>query len=145
MSETLRLPQNPSPAPSPGQPPETLLAELLDTIENQPRANWRETVRIDHLETPESAWRAIALSAAYLAEGGDALAFFDALGALVARDDFTELHAIKHHQTLLDEYHATRPDFRNAHAIAAAKSAAIALSGKEQTVYEKLEKVLGRA
>ena len=99
VSETMRLPQNPSPPPAPGQASEALLAAILETIEGQPRTNWRETQRIDQLDTPESAWRAMALTEAYLAQGGNAEELFSELGRLVARDDFTELHAIKHQQT----------------------------------------------
>ena len=84
----------------------------------------------------------MALTRAYIAQGGAPAMLFDALGALAARDDFTELHVIKQHQTLVDEFDTTRAPLRDVHLVAAAKSVACARSGKEETVYQRLQAAL---
>ena len=67
---------------------------------------------------------------------------FARLGELVARDDFTELHTIKQHQAMVDEFNTTREAFRTVHLVAAAKSASAARAGREQTVYDSVRELL---
>ena len=119
-----------------------MVAAIVDCIESQPRINWRDSDRLDHLDAPPAAWDAVRLTRQYIEKGGDALPLFEALGQLIARDDFTELHGIKHFQTLYDEYHATRVELRDVHLLAMAKLVASVRSGKEQGVYEELRAVL---
>lgn len=119
-----------------------MIAAIVDCIESQPRVNWRESDRLDKLDAPAAAWDAVRLTRQFVEKGGNALSLFDTLGQLIARDDFTELHGIKHFQTLYDEYHATRTELRDVHLLAAAKLVASVRSGKEQSVYEELCTVL---
>ena len=61
---------------------------------------------------------------------------------IACRDDFTEMHALKHFQAIVDEYYATRAPYRWLHMAAAAKSAAIIHLGKEHRIYEQAKELL---
>ncbi|MCH8087943.1 MAG: hypothetical protein IIC81_08850, partial [Chloroflexi bacterium] len=56
--------------------------------------------------------------------------------------DFTELHGIKHHQAIFDEFCDTREPFRWLHLVAAVKSAAVLEGGKEQKIYGQTRELL---
>lgn len=133
-------PTHPVPVSSDGE--DALLAALVDCIESRPKVDWRSIVRVDQVALPDAARDAIALARRYVDRGHDVGRLFDRLGELVARDDFTELHGIKQHQTIVDEYRATRPALRDIHVLAAAKSTACVRVGKEQSVYDELKPLL---
>lgn len=141
-SEELMVAQPPAPTAVPAGGPEQLAEAIVECIEGQPIVDWRATLRIDELSAPQAAWDAMALAHAYLERGGGAQRLFDKLAEFVSRDDFTELHSIKQHQAIVDEYNTTRESLRDMHVIAAVKSAACVRSGKEQTVYEQLQPLL---
>ena len=63
------------------------------------------------------------------------------LTEIVCRDNATEMHALKHHQATVEEFHTTRPPLRLRHLVAAAKAAAISY-GKAQEVYERAKQFL---
>jgi hypothetical protein len=84
----------------------------------------------------------MALAQQYASEGHDAIALFARLGELVARDDFNELHTLKQHQAIVDEYNTTRASLRAVHLAAAAKSATVARAGREQTVYDEVSELM---
>ena len=86
--------------------------ELLDEIEGLiaslpvgerlPKANlasWRSTDEVKH---------AAALAQQYANAGYEAEPLFTRLGKIACRDNFTEMHALKHHQATYEEFHATR-------------------------------------
>jgi hypothetical protein len=57
------------------------------------------------------------------------------LGEIVCHDNFTEMHAFKHHQAIVEEYHATREPWRTMHLVCGAQAAAISF-GKNMEIYE---------
>jgi len=63
------------------------------------------------------------------------------LGRIACRDNFTEMHALKHHQATYEEFHATRPSLRWRHLVAAVQAAAIS-HGRIQDVYEHAAEVM---
>ena len=119
-----------------------LLEAIHECIEQQPKADWRSTLRVDEVVAPQAARDAMALAQQYVDLEYDVAKLFEQLGALVSRDDFTELHSIKQHQAIVDEYNTTRATLRNVHVLAAAKSAVCVRSGKEQTVFNQLSALL---
>jgi len=63
------------------------------------------------------------------------------LGKVACRDNFTEMHALKHHQATYEEFHATRPSLRWRHLVAAVQAAAIS-HGRIQDVWEHAAEVM---
>jgi hypothetical protein len=63
------------------------------------------------------------------------------LGRIACRDNFTEMHALKHHQATYEEFYATRPSLRWRHLVAAVQAAAIS-HGRIQDVFEHAAEVM---
>ena len=81
----------------------------------------------------------------YADSGYDPGAYFERLAEIACRDDFTEMHALKHFQAIVDEYYSTREPYRWLHMVSAAKSAAIMHAGREQKVYHQAKELLAAA
>jgi hypothetical protein len=64
-----------------------------------------------------------------------------AIGKIACRDNFTEMHAFKHHQATYEEFYATRPSLRWRHLVAAVQAAAIS-HGRIQDVYDHAAEVM---
>lgn len=77
----------------------------------------------------------------YLASGGDLRALLRALGEFAAQDDSTEMHAMKHHQAMVEEFEGARPSLASVHLVAQAKEAALH-AGKGTGVYEQTREAL---
>ena len=58
------------------------------------------------------------------------------LAEIVCHDNFTEMHAFKHHQAVIEEFHATREPWRWMHLVCGCQAAAVSF-GKNMTVYEE--------
>jgi hypothetical protein len=107
---------------------EALIASL-PVGERLPKANlatWRSTDEVK---------QAAALAQQYATAGYAPEALITLLGKIACRDNFTEMHALKHHQATYEEFHATRPSLRWRHLVAAVQAAAIS-HGRIQDVYE---------
>ncbi len=113
--------------------------ELLDEIETLigslpvgerlPAANlatWRSTDEVK---------QAAALAQQYANSGYAPEPLITLLGTIACRDNFTEMHAFKHHQATYEEFYATRPSLRWRHLVAAVQATAIS-HGRIQDVYE---------
>ncbi len=112
-----------------------LIAEIESLIgrlpvgERLPKANlatWRSTDEVK---------QAAALAQRYANCEYAPEPLITALGKIACRDNFTEMHALKHHQATYEEFHATRPSLRWRHLVAAVQAAAIS-HGRIQDVYE---------
>jgi hypothetical protein len=57
------------------------------------------------------------------------------LAHIVCHDNFTEMHAFKHHQAVIEEFHNTREPWRWMHLVCGCQAAAVSY-GKNMTVYE---------
>jgi len=113
---------------------EALIASL-PVGERLPKANlatWRSTDEVK---------QAAALAQQYANAGYAAEALITLLGKIACRDNFTEMHALKHHQATYEEFHATRPSLRWRHLVAAVQAAAIS-HGRIQDVYEHAAEVM---
>ena len=128
-------------APLPERSPEQLLDALVASIEGQPWLDWRK-IGVAATVAPDSVKETVALARQYAEEGYDADRYFERLAEIACRDDFTEMHALKHFQAIVDEYYATREPYRWLHMAAAAKSAAIIHLGREHAVYEQAKALL---
>ena len=85
--------------------------------------------------------QAAAMAQHYVDQGYDSNALFDLLAKIACRDNFTEMHAFKHHQAAYEEYHAARPELRSTHLVSAVQAAAIS-HGRIQDVYADAEQVV---
>jgi hypothetical protein len=111
------------------------LIASLPVGERLPKANlasWRSTDEVK---------QAAALAQQYANAGYEAAPLFTRLGKIACRDNFTEMHALKHHQATYEEFHATRVSLRWRHAVAAVQAAAIS-HGRIQDVYEHAADVM---
>jgi hypothetical protein len=125
----------------PGFTQDELLAEIealigrLPVGERLPAANlatWRSTDEVK---------QAAALAQRYADRGYAPEPLIIMLGKIACRDNFTELHAFKHHQATYEEFWATRPSLRWRHLVAAVQAAAIS-HGRIQDVYDHAVDVL---
>ena len=113
---------------------EALIARL-PVGERLPKANlatWRSTDEVK---------QAAELAQQYANAGYAADALIARLGKIACRDNFSEMHALKHHQATYEEFHATRPSLRWRHLVAAVQAAAIS-HGRIQDVYEHAAEVM---
>src|SRR4029450_12289717 len=125
----------------PWRAPDDLLAEIESLIaslpvgERLPKANlasWRSTDEVKH---------AAALAQQYAGLGYAPDPLIALLARIACRDNFTEMHAFKHHQATYEEFHDTRPSLRWRHLVAAVQAAAIS-HGRIQDVYEHAAEVM---
>jgi hypothetical protein len=113
---------------------ETLISSL-PVGERLPKANlasWRSTDEVK---------QAAALAQQYADLGYAPEALITLLGTIACRDNFTEMHALKHHQATYEEFHATRPSLRWRHLVSAVQAAAIS-HGRIQDVYAHAAEVM---
>ncbi len=119
-----------------------LLEAITESIESQPHVEDLSVFKLPHLVAAPQVRETVALTQQYLDSGYDVMALFDRLGEITARDDFSEMHAFKHHQATVEEYINTREPFRWVHPMSAAKIAAI-IHGKRQGIYEQAKELIG--
>jgi hypothetical protein len=113
----------------------TTLIDRLPVGERLPAANlasWRSTDEVK---------QAAALAQQYADRGYSPGPLITMLGKIACRDNFTELHAFKHHQATYEEFHATRPSLRWRHLVAAVQAAAIS-HGRIQDVWDHVAEVM---
>ena len=115
---------------------DALLDALTESIEAQPWLDWR-SIGVDNVVAPDEVKESVALARQYAELGYDPGVYFERLAEISCRDDFTEMHSLKHFQAIVDEYYATREPYRWLHLVAAAKSAAVTHVGKEHQVYHQ--------
>ena len=118
-----------------------LLDALTESIEAQPWIDWR-TIGVSNVVAPDEVKRSIALARQYADLGYSPDAYFERLAEISCRDDFTEMHAVKHFQAIAEEYYTTRPSLRWVHMVSAAKSAAVVHVGREHRIYQEARELL---
>ena len=70
-------------------------------------------------------------------------ALISRLATIVVHDNFTEMHALKHHQATVEEFHATRLPWRWRHLVSAAQASAISYGkNKNMEIYEEALELL---
>jgi hypothetical protein len=107
----------------------------LPVGERLPKANlatWRSTDEVK---------QAAALAQQYAASGYAPEPLITLVGKIACRDNFTEMHAFKHHQATYEEFHTTRSSLRWRHLVAAVQASAIS-HGRIQDVYDHAAEVM---
>jgi hypothetical protein len=95
-------------------------------------ASWRSTDEVKHAA-------ALAQQYADLEYAPEAL--IEVLARIACRDNFTEMHAFKHHQATYEEFYTTRPSLRWRHLVAAVQASAIS-HGRIQDVFDHAAEVM---
>ncbi|MBV9251865.1 MAG: hypothetical protein JO227_21815 [Acetobacteraceae bacterium] len=114
--------------------------ELLDAIAHsiytQPPTDWSTVTNLGKMRAVPEVKITVNLALQYVQHGYDPQAFIARLAQIVCHDNFTEMHAFKHHQAVVEEYYATREPWRGMHLVCGAQAAAISF-GKNMAVYEE--------
>ena len=111
-----------------------LLNAVCQSIYDQPPTDWSKVTNLGLMRAVPEVKITINLATQYMSLGYSAQKMMTRLGTIVCRDNFTEMHAYKHHQAIVEEYHATRAPWRDLHVIAGAQAAAIS-HGKSMENY----------
>jgi hypothetical protein len=128
-------------------PPRTqdeLLDAITKSIYNQPPTDWSKVTNLGMMRAVPEVKETVNLATQYVKLGYDPEAFITRLAEIVCHDNFTEMHAFKHHQSVVEEYRATREPWRWMHLVCGAQAAAISF-GKNMTIYEEYLELLHAA
>jgi hypothetical protein len=118
-----------------------LLTEIEELISSLPIGERLPKAGLATWRCTDEVKQAAALAQQYAEAGYAAGPLITLLGKIACRDNFTEMHALKHHQATWEEFHATRPSLRWRHLVAAVQAAAIS-HGRIQDVYEHAAEVM---
>lgn len=130
-------PPQPNPeviAALPWKSEDDLLNAVCQSIYDQPPTDWSKVTNLGLMRAVPEVKITINLATQYMGLGYSAEKLMKRLGQIVCRDNFTEMHAYKHHQAIVEEYHNTRAPWRDLHVIAGAQAAAIS-HGKSMENY----------
>jgi hypothetical protein len=123
---------------------EALLDAITHSIYNQPPTDWSKVTNLGQMRALPEVKETVNLAQQYVQCGYDPQAFIGRLGEIVCHDNFTEMHAFKHHQSIVEEFYATREPWRWMHLVCGAQAAAISF-GKNMAVYEQYLELLHAA
>ena len=118
-----------------------LLDAITESIYQQPPIDWATVSNLGQLRAVPEVKIPVQLAQQYVNCGYDASAFIGRLAEIVCHDNFTEMHAFKHHQAVVEEFANTRAPWRWAHLVAGAQAAAISF-GKDMGIYEEVLELL---
>jgi hypothetical protein len=114
---------------------EELLDAITQSIFTQPPTDWSTVTNLGKMIAVPEVKDTVNLAQQYVLLGYSPEAFIKRLGEIVCHDSFTEMHAFKHHQAIVEEFYATREPWRWMHLVSGAQAAAISF-GKNMEVYE---------
>jgi hypothetical protein len=118
-----------------------LIAAIAESVHTQPPTDWSKVTNLGLMRAVPEVKDTIALAQQYANLGYDATALIHRLAEIACHDNFTETHALKHHQATFEEFHATRMPWRWRHLVGAAQAAAISY-GKNMELYEEAIELL---
>lgn len=121
--------------------PDELLEAIESFIGTLPVGERLPTGNLSTWRSTDEVKQVAALAQQYANSGGAPEPLITMIGKIACRDNFTEMHAFKHHQATYEEFYATRPSLRWRHLVAAVQAAAIS-HGRIQDVYEHAAEVM---
>jgi hypothetical protein len=128
----------------PALPQEALLDAISHSIYNQPPTDWSQVTNLGMMTAVPEVRHTVNLATQYMKSGYDPEALIARLAEIVCHDNFTEMHAFKHHQSIVEEFRATHEPWRWMHLVCGAQAAAISF-GKNMAVYEEYLELLHAA
>jgi hypothetical protein len=120
---------------------DALIAEIESFIGRLPLGERLPKANLASWRSGDEVKQVAALGQQYADSGYAPEPLITMLGKIACRDNFTEMHALKHHQATYEEFHATRPSLRWRHLVAAVQAAAIS-HGRIQDVYDHAAEVM---
>src|SRR5215471_2899917 len=144
-----RLQASPQPDPAavaalPYRTQEQLLEAITHSICTQPPTDWSQVTNLGAMRAVPEVRSLVNLAQQYVNCRYDPQVLIDRLAQLVCHDNFTEMHAFKHHQAVIEEFHATREPWRWMHLVCGCQAAAISF-GKDMSLYEDVLELLHAA
>ena len=141
-STEMRMQPPPQPDPEavkalPERSQEALLDAIAHSIYTQPPTDWSQVSNLGLMRAVPEVRETCNLAQQYVNCGYDPQALIARLAEIVCHDNFTEMHAFKHHQAVIEEYRATREPWRSMHLVCGCQAAAISF-GKNMAVYEEM-------
>jgi len=121
---------------APSRTPEELLEAIKQNIYNQPPVDWSTVSNLGQMRAVPEVEEVANLAQQYVRCRYDPQALIACLGEIVCHDNFTEMHAFKHHQSIVEEFYTTREPWRWMHLVCGARAAAVSF-GKNMAVYEE--------
>jgi hypothetical protein len=145
-STQFRMEPAPQPDPAavaalPERTQEDLLEAITESIYHQPPTDWSTVTNLGRMRAVPEVKGTVNLAQQYVNCGYDPQVLMRRLGEIVCHDSFTEMHAFKHHQAIVEEFYATREPWRWMHLVAGAQAAAISF-GKNMEIYEEALELL---
>jgi len=141
----------PAPQPDPqavaALPPRSqdeLLEAITHSILTQPPTDWSQVTNLGAMRAVPEVRGTVNLAQQYVNCRYDPQVLIARLAQLVCHDNFTEMHAFKHHQAVIEEFNATREPWRWMHLVCGCQAAAISF-GKDMTLYEDVLELLHAA
>lgn len=125
----------------PYQTQEELLDAMRDSIYQQPPTDWSTVSNLGQMRAVPEVRIPVNLAHQYVNCGYDEKAFIARLAEIVCHDNFTEMHAFKHHQAIIEEFYSTREPWRWSHLVAGAQASAISF-GKNMEIFEEAIELL---
>ncbi len=148
-STQYRMQPAPQPNPEavaalPHRTQEDLLDAITQSIYTQPSTDWSKVSNLGQMRAVPEVRHTVNLAQQYVQLGYDPEVFMKRLADIVCHDNFTEMHAFKHHQAVVEEYRNTRAPWNSMHLVCGAQAAAISF-GKNMAVYEEVLELLHAA
>ena len=129
----------------PARTQDELLDAIAYSIYHQPPTDPSTlTNNLGSMQAVPEVEETVNLATQYVKSGYDPQSFIARLAEIVCHDNFTEMHAFKHHQSIVEEFNATREPWRWMHLVCGARAAAISF-GKDMKVYEEYLELLHAA
>jgi hypothetical protein len=123
---------------------EELLEAVTQSIYTQPPTDWSKVSNLGQMRAVPEVRHTVNLAMQYMQLGYDPAVFLQRLADIVCHDNFTEMHAFKHHQAVVEEYRNTRAPWNTMHLVCGAQAAAISF-GKNMAVYEEVLELMHAA
>jgi hypothetical protein len=136
-----RQPEPERVAALPPRSEDALLDEIESLIGRLPVGERLPAANLASWRSTDEVKQAAALAQQYADQGCRPEPLIETLAKIACRDNFTEMHAFKHHQATYEEFHATRPSLRWRHLVAAVQAAAIS-HGRIQDVWDHAAEVM---
>jgi hypothetical protein len=121
-----------------------LLEAITHSIYNQPPTDWSTVSNLGQMRAVPEVRETVNLAQQYVNLRYDPQMLIERLAQIVCHDNFTEMHAFKHHQAVIEEFHNTREPWRWMHLVCGVQAAAISF-GKNMSIYEDAIELLHAA
>ena len=128
----------------PARSQEELLDAIQHSIYNQPPTDWSTVSNLGVMRAVPEVRDVVNLATQYMKCGYEPDALIARLAEIVCHDNFTEMHAFKHHQSIVEEFYSTREPWRWMHLVCGAQAAAVSY-GKNMEVFEEMVELMHAA